>query len=69
MADRASKRVYNHHSLEEILVYLRAAIDFRGGMCGDPVEEEGCQSPLEEESTAREKVGGGLSLVLPSVPG
>ena len=52
-----------------MLVHLGAAVNFWRGMCWDPVEEEGCQTTLEEESTAGEEVGGALSLVLPSVPG
>ena len=55
--------------LRIMLIHLGAAVNFRRSMCWDPVEEEGCQTTLEEESTAGEEVGGGLSLVLPSVPG
>ena len=55
--------------LRIMLVHLGTAVNFWGRMCWYPVEEEGCQTTLEEESTAGEEVGGGLSLVLPSVPG
>ena len=62
---------YDKHSLEENAGTSRGSRQFlaRHVMCGDPVEEEGCQTTLEEESTAGEEVGDSLSLVLPSVPG
>ena len=48
-------------------IVLDVARDHNRGIVRDPVEQEGGQSPLDQDGNAGEKVGGCLPFIFPSV--